>query len=169
MGNSFLRGYYTVFNPDLNVIGIAPHSTSTKAGIATGTIPTNVMETMSNQSLWTWLICGSIILGVTLFISLWFHDEMLLYTELWVVVLIETLIYAAVLACIIFLLVPFLNDFFEGDGQGLTAISPTDIGLTVPEGNTPTTLVILSSAALTATWATHSLFKFNSQNKKKVI
>ena len=36
--------------------------------------------------------------------------------DLWLVVLIETLISATVAALLFFLLVPFLNDFFDGDG-----------------------------------------------------
>ena len=95
---------------------------------------------------------------------------MLKYVDLTVVVIIETLIMAGALACIIFLLVPVLNDFFEGDGKGLTAISPTDIGLTVPEGDTPTatgSLILVAGSAGTALWATHGLLKFTFQTKEQ--
>jgi hypothetical protein len=71
------------------------------------------METLSNQSLWTWLITGSIILGVTLVLSLWFHPAMVeLGLELWLIVLLETVISATVATCLFLLLVPFLNEFF---------------------------------------------------------
>jgi hypothetical protein len=43
-----MRGYYTIFYGDNNSIGIVPNSVSSKGAIAKGTIPTQVMETMSN-------------------------------------------------------------------------------------------------------------------------
>jgi hypothetical protein len=69
------------------------------------------------------------------------------------VVLIETLISATVAALLFFLLVPFLNDFFEGDGQALTAISPNDIGLTVPGGDSSSATMILFGGSLATVWA----------------
>ena len=144
-----MRGFYAVHNPDLNFLGLAPHSTSTKTGAVAGIIPVQIMETLSNQSLWTWLITGSIVLGVTLILSLWVHPAMLAEgLDLWLVILIETLISAAVAAVLFFLLVPFLNEFFNGDGKAITAISPADIGLTVPSEGT-TTMILGTAVAVT--------------------
>jgi len=55
-----------------------------------------------------------------------FHPEMLdAGVDLWIIVMIEVIFAAGVLALIIFLLVPFLNDFFKEDGAAITAVSPT--------------------------------------------
>lgn len=48
LGNSFLRGYYSVFNPDLNQIGLAPHSASMKPNQLAAPIPSTAMEIESN-------------------------------------------------------------------------------------------------------------------------
>jgi hypothetical protein len=63
---------------------------------------------------------------VGLLLSLVFHPEMIdAGVEEWIVIMLEIIIAAAVLALIIFLLVPFLNDFFKEDGEAITSVNPT--------------------------------------------
>lgn len=132
MGNSFMRGYYAIHDMTDDYLGIAPHSTSNKAFLTTGTIPTQVMDPIGEQSLWTWLIVGAATAGLTFVIAEWLHPWLVsLAWDLAIIVIIEGILTASAITVMGIYLVPFLNTFFEDNPQ-LNAISPADIGLTVP-------------------------------------
>lgn len=87
--------------------------------------------------------------------------------ESWAVILVDVLISATVLALIIFLLVPFLNQFFAEDGKAITAVSPTDIGLTVPDGDPSSVSAIFLGSAVGVTYGLRKLFKRKSKAPQK--
>ena len=47
MGNSFLRGYYSIHDMHDGYIGMAPHSNSRKQWIEVGNIPQQVLQAAS--------------------------------------------------------------------------------------------------------------------------
>lgn len=64
-GDSFLRGYYSVFNMNAGTLGLAPHVTSDKTNLIPGTVPENYLS--GGTSVLVWTISGIVIAIVAYF------------------------------------------------------------------------------------------------------
>jgi hypothetical protein len=73
LGNSFLRGYYSIHDMTDGYLGMVPHSASVKDFVFKGEIPTQVMAGSTNLSVWTVVIISVIMIAVTLCVALLLH------------------------------------------------------------------------------------------------
>jgi len=105
------------------MLGIVPHKTSNKDFIKKGIKPSAQFQAEEQQDMLTWVIISSIALAMTMITSLVIHPALVdAGLEAWVVVLIDSLIGAAVMLVLTFLVAPALNEAFAGE----TAVKEVD-------------------------------------------
>ena len=68
LGDTFLRGYYSVFNMDSGQLGLVPHVDSDKVELVSGISPSKDLN--NDRSIFTWTVTAAVVALVTyLFIT----------------------------------------------------------------------------------------------------
>jgi hypothetical protein len=128
LGNSFLRGYYSIFDMLDGQLGFIPHATSTKEFPFAGANPSRSLNEASEQSVWTWIIVSILTLGWALFVGLYFFDYLkLTFDETWSIAIngLATTVFAVVVYLV---LLPYLNEVFNGS-PSIKKVDPNAIDL----------------------------------------
>jgi len=126
------------------MLGIVPHKTSNKDFLKKGIVPTQQFRAEEDQNSITWVLISAIALTMTMITSLVIHPELIKCgLEVWVVVLIDALIGAAVMLVLIFVVSPELNKAFAEE----TTVKDVDPNST-PSGNSESSKVAIFAAAM---------------------
>jgi len=123
LGNSFLRGYYSIHSLSDGYLGIVPHTHSTKPFAVKSNPTTSPPLPPPQQHMHTWITISLISLLWFLFISLFFHRWMVvsMKIEVFVACLIWGVLTIALLFVMVFVVAPALNAVFSG-GEVFPAI-----------------------------------------------